>query len=142
MDVNILSESQYEQIECPICLNARINPKQCKNCKNKFCFLCIKNLKSCPLCRISPLLYDDVKIDCPNPDFIIKKFENLFITKNNNINFNNNNNNNKNNNNNNNKNNNNNNKNNNNNNVIKLISNIYKYKYNIIYINKIKIIII
>ncbi len=111
-DINKLSESQYEQIECPICLNARINPKQCKNCKNKFCFKCVKTLNSCPLCRISPMVIEDVEYDCPNPDVIEKKVEKLLINDNND----NNNNNNENNNNNNNENNNNNNENNNNNN--------------------------
>jgi len=79
-DINRLSESQYEQIECPICLNARINPKQCKNCKNKFCFKCVKELKSCPLCRKTPLIIEDVDYDCPNPDIIEKKIENLIIS--------------------------------------------------------------
>ena len=78
-DINRLSESQYEQIECPICLNARINPKQCKNCKNKFCFKCVKELKSCPLCRKTPLIIEDVDYDCPNPDIIEKKIENLIM---------------------------------------------------------------
>jgi len=117
-DVNRLSESQYEQIECPICLNARINPKQCKNCKNKFCFKCVKELKSCPLCRKTPLIIEDVEYDCPNPDIIEKKIDTLKITdvnnKNNNDNKNNNNDN---------KNNNNDNKNNNKNNYFDINTN-------------------
>ena len=83
-DINKLSESQYEQIECPICLNARINPKQCKNCKNKFCFKCVKTLNSCPLCRISPMVIEDVEYDCPNPDSIEKKMEKIIINEKNN----------------------------------------------------------
>ena len=116
-DINKLSESQYEQIECPICLNARINPKQCKNCKNKFCFKCVKTLNSCPLCRISPMVIEDVEYDCPNPDVIEKKVEKLLINDNNDNNINNSNDKNNNNNNENNENNNNENNNENNNNI-------------------------
>ena len=33
------------------------DPQKCNNCKNKFCYNCIKNIKKCPLCRVEPFTF-------------------------------------------------------------------------------------
>ena len=49
-----LSDSIPFDKSCPICLTLINDPQKCNNCKNKFCYNCIKNIKKCPLCRVEP----------------------------------------------------------------------------------------
>lgn len=47
-----------DELNCPVCRElCKVPPRECLLCGHLFCYECIANLKSCPLCRNEPFDY-------------------------------------------------------------------------------------